>query len=371
LRKTLLVSQFALSLIFIISVLLLYNQLTLFTRANHGFDMSDKYNIKLNNTSYQTLQQELNSHSNIVNTSAASHIPATGMTFGEGLKNELSDKDVTMVDYFSVDAAYLDNMSIPLVAGRNFDAAAGLSNKNFLLINEQAVKALKYGDPHDALGKVVFGADDSARYEIIGVIRDYNHQVLIDKIAPMALKYNPDGFAILQVKYSGKPEAAAATIESVWAKVNPNQKIDFKDFEEEVKGFYNTVFSDFVSIIGVISFMAIVISCLGLLGMATYATETRMKEISIRKVLGSSSSSLVFLLSKSFMILLLAAVVVAVPISWFVNSLWLDLIAYRVTLGPSVIISGVSILFVLGILTIGSQTLRAAFANPVSSLKND
>ena len=97
------------------------------------------------------------------------------------------------------------------------------------------------------------------------MIKNYNHQVLIADIAPLALKYDPEGFAVLQVKYSGAPDAAARAIETVWAKVNPNQKIDYKDFEDEVKGFYKTVFSDFVSIVGVISFMAIVISCLGLL----------------------------------------------------------------------------------------------------------
>jgi putative ABC transport system permease protein len=195
--------------------------------------------------------------------------------------------------------------------------------------------------------------------------------VLIDEIEPLALKFNPEGFAVLQVKYSGAPENAARAIETAWSKVNPNQKIDYKDFEEEVKGFYKTVFSDFVSIVGVISFMAIVISCLGLLGLATYATETRMKEISIRKVLGSDSASLVFLLSKSFMALLLIAVILAVPVSWLLNNLWLEHIAYRTTLGVGVIATGVLILVVLGTVTIGSQTLRAAFANPVDSLKND
>lgn len=371
LRKTLLIAQFSLSLIFIISVLLLNNQLNLFIRADHGFDMSNKYNVKLNSTSYQTLQSELAAHGNIVNTSAASHIPATGMTFGSGFKRELSDKDVTMVDYYNVDENYLENMAIELVAGRNFDPAAGESNKNFILINEQAARKLNFKSVHDAPGEMIFQAEDSARYQIIGVIKDYNHQVLISEISPLALKFDPEGYGVLQVKYTGSPEAAAQTIEEAWAKVNPNQKIDYKDFEEEVKGFYKTVFSDFVSIVGVISFMAIVISCLGLLGMATYATETRMKEISIRKVLGSDSSSLVLLLSRGFLILLAVAIVVAVPIAWLLNNLWLEHLAYRTSLGVEVVGGGVLIMVVLGILTVGSQTLRAAFANPVNSLKND
>lgn len=371
LRKALLIGQFALSLVFIISVILLYNQLNLFVKADHGFDMSDKYVVKLNSTSLAPLQQELNSHSYIINTSAASHIPATGMTFGQAFKRDLADTEVTVIDYFNVDENYLDNMSIDLVAGKNFDAAAGESNKRFLVVNEQAVKKLNFGNPHDAVDKLIYNADDSAQYQIIGVVKNYNHKVLIQEVAPMALKYDPDGFSIVQVKYSGPPDAAAEVIESAWAKVNPNQKIDYKPFDEEVKGFYKTVFSDLVSIVGVISFMAIAISCLGLLGMATYTTETRRKEISIRKVLGSSDGSLIILLSRSFLILLLIAILIAVPVAWFLNNLWLDLIAYKTALSAGVIFSGVGVLLLLGMVTIGSQTLKAAFSNPVTALKND
>jgi putative ABC transport system permease protein len=123
--------------------------------------------------------------------------------------------------------------------------------------------------------------------------------------------------------------------------------------------------------VGVICFIAIVISCLGLLGMATYTTETRMKEISIRKVLGSSDKGLILLLSKGFVFLLVLSVVIAVPLAWAINSLWLEHIAYRTSLSFDVILLGVSIVVVLAFITIGSQTLKAAYANPVSNLKND
>ena len=371
LRKSLLVFQFTLSLVFIISVLVLHNQLSLFIQADHGFDMSQKLSIRLNNTSYSLLQQELSKYPNIVNSSASSHVPAAGMTLGEGFKRSIADPEFTNLDYFNVDAYYLTNMRVPLVAGRDFDPAAGESNRNFVIINEQAVQKLSLKTPHDAIGETIYSSDDSARYQIIGVVKDYNHHILLEKISPLALKFNPDGFSILQVKYSGSADNAARSVNEAWAKVNPNQKIDFKDFEDEVRGFYKTVFSDFVSIVGVISFMAIVISCLGLLGMATYTIETRMKEISIRKVLGSTNGSLIYLLSKGFLVLLAIAVVVAVPVSYFVNTMWLEYIAYRTEFSFGVVGVGISILLFLGIATIGSQTLKAAFANPVNSLKNE
>lgn len=371
LRKSLLVVQFSLSLIFIISVLLLYNQLTLFIKADHGFEMANKINVRLNSTPYAPLQQELSRAVNIENVSAASHTPAAGMTYGDGFKRNLSDQEGVDVSYFYVDANYLENMNIPLIAGRSFQEEAGESNKNFIIINESALNAFHFTSSADALGEVIYMEQDSNKFEIIGVVNDYNHQVLMAKIGPMALRYNPQEFRLLQIKYTGSHEEAVKTIEAAWAKVNPSLKLDYKDFEEEVRFFYKTVFSDFVSIIGVIAGMAITISCLGLLGMATYTIETRMKEISIRKVLGSTDHGLVILLSKGFFKLLLIAVVIAVPLAWFINNMWLQLIAYRTELSVGVISLGVFLLLVVGGLTIGSQTLRAAYANPVDNLKNE
>jgi len=114
-----------------------------------------------------------------------------------------------------------------------------------------------------------------------------------------------------------------------------------------------------------------VISCLGLLGMATYTTETRLKEIAIRKVLGSSDGSLIYLLSKGFFVILLIAVFIAVPLSYFLNSLWLELIPYHVTVDAPTILLGVGLLILFGAITIGSQTGRAALVKPVDNLKSE
>jgi putative ABC transport system permease protein len=371
LRKSLLVIQFTLSLIFILSVLLLYNQLQLFVKADHGFDMANKINVRLNNTSYTALKEQLGSYSTIQSIAAASHIPATGVTYGDNFKKTLGDKEGTPLDYFVVDEGYLENMNIPLIAGKNFDALAGEKNKSSIIINEEAVKTLQFSTAHDAIGEFIYLESDSSKHEIIGVIKNYNHQMMMSKVEAMALKYNPDQFNIIQIKYTGSREDAIKNIEAAWAKINASSKLDYRDFEEEVRSFYKTVFSDFVSIIGVIAFMAIIISCLGLLGMATYATETRLKEISIRKVLGSSNLALVLLLSKSFIFLLIIAIALAVPAAWFINNLWLQLIAYRTELSIGVIGCGILVLIILGGLTIGSQTIRAAWANPVDNLKND
>jgi putative ABC transport system permease protein len=275
-----------------------------------------------------------------------------------------------MIYYYSTDEDYLKNLDIPLVAGRYFDPSAGDSNKDFIVLNEKAVSAFHFASPLEAIGQIIV-KDDSTRKQIIGVVRDYNHQILIEKLDPMALVYSPDEYRILQVKYTGTYADAGRSVEKAWAKTNPALQVDYKDFYGEVHKIYDIFFGDLVGILSVISILAISISCLGLLGMATYATETRIKEISIRKVLGSSNTSLIYMLSKGFVVILIIAIVIAVPAAYFINNLWLELLAYHVNVDVKTILIGVLMLTVFGGLTIGSQTWRATYVKPVDNLKND
>ena len=371
LRKTILIVQFTLSLIFILSVILLYKQLELFKIKDHGFSMTNNLVIKTNNTSVENLKTELSKYSNIKNASAASHVPASGTTYGNGFKKNLEETEWTSINYFVVDENYLGNIEVDLVAGKYFTAKAGEANRNYVVVNEEAVKSFHYSSPFDAIGQEVIYQPDSSRKTIIGVVKNYNHQFLMAEISPMALLYNPREFSLLQVKYSGSYQDAVASIEKAWRTINPQLKIDYNDFEAEIKQFYEIIFGDLVNVLGVISFLAILISCLGLLGMATYTTETRRKEISIRKVLGSTDRALVFLLSKGFLTLIWVSVLIGVPLAWFLNNLWLELIAYRTSFNLGVVLTGVGILLALGVITVGSQTLRAAFTNPVDNLKNE
>ena len=371
LRKVLLVSQFTLSLFFILTLLVIYNQLTLFVHQDHGFNMRSNILVRLNNTSYQALKTELSRYNNITSVSAASHIPAAGTTHGMGLKKNLEDPEWTNLNYFLVDENYLDNMDVDILVGSFFVDKNGESNKNFIVINQQAVQKFHFDSDLDALNQEVIVQHDSSRRTIIGVVKDYNHNDLFQAIKPMALMYDPEQFNLLQVAYAGTYDNAVKTIEKAWATVNPGLRIDYKEVESEINQYYEIFFGDLVRVLGFISILAIVISCLGLLGMATYTTETRIKEISIRKVLGSSNGALIMLLSKGFFKLLMIAVLIGIPASWFLNNMWLELMAYRIDVSAAMIGLGVLIMLVLGGLTIGSQTLRAAFANPVDNLKNE
>ena len=258
-----------------------------------------------------------------------------------------------------------------MIAGEFFKEENGNSNKNFIVLNELAVEKFHFNSPTDALGQEIILQKDSSKKQIIGVIKNYNHQLLVEKMDPMAIVYNPEEYRLLQVAYTGSFDDAGKSVEAAWAKVHPGLRVDYKDFSAEVHKIYDIFFGDLVSILSVISFLAILISCLGLLGMATYTTETLIKEISIRKILGSSNGSLVYLLSKGFVSVVLIAIALAIPAAYFLNTLWLEQLAYHVSVDAITIAVGVFALLVFSGLTIGSQTWRATYVNPVDNLKGE
>lgn len=365
LRKVLLIVQFSLSLIFIVTVILIHNQMNFMIHSDYGFDTKNNLRVALGETNWKTFKTELLSHSDVLNVTAASHIPGAGTTYGNTFFRDL--KDPKGLDYFSVDQDYIENMGLKLIAGKNFPDQIP-NQEEYVILNEKAVQDLGYETPLDAIGQTIYNQDTLA-VQIIGVVKNYHHSMMVQEIHPMALRYLPDNFNLLQVKLANKNDIS--TVEDAWEKINPGKLMDSKFMGDEIAEFYNILFGDLVKIISLISFLAISISCLGLLGMATYTIETRMKEISIRKVLGASNISSIYLLSKGFMILLGVAIIISVPLAIVINNLWLQFIAFRVPIGFTVILSGILIVLVLGLTTISTQALRALKVNPADTLRNE
>lgn len=370
LRKTLIVIQFAFSLIFIISTTLVYNQLDMMVNSDYGFSGDNIINVKINDTNAELLKNELVNHSSIVNVAATSHLPAAGTSYGSEVRLAVEDEPIDF-NYFTVDESYIENLGLALITGSNFNTADVRQSPDKIIINENMVKKLGFNSPIAAINESLI-IDDSTKVTISGVVKDYNHEALMVEIGPMALIPNTASFNILQVKYAeGNREQAINHIESAWSKINPTKKVSYQDFITEVSQFYDLMFGDLVNIIGLITVLTITIACLGLLGMATFTTESKVKEISIRKALGASDQHIVLLLSKGFLVLLGIAILIAVPAAHFLNNLWLESIAYRVNIDFSVIALSTGIMFLLGVLVIGSQTIKAAFYNPVERLRNE
>lgn len=370
LRKALLVVQFSISMIFILTVVVLYNQLNLFLHNDNGFVTSQKLIIHKGNTSLEVLKPELEKQANIVSVSAASHIPMAGQVRGTDIQKP-GASTWSNLTYFAVDEDYVTNMGLTLVAGKFFSKDAGVSNSNFIVLNEEAIKEYQFASPAEAIGQSLIVRDDSTERQIIGVIKNYYHELFTESLKPMALMYTPHKYSLLQISYTGDFKKAAKTVEGVWAGINPGMKADVRDFEKEMGEMYEIIFGTLLKVLGFVSTLAIIISCLGLLGMATYTIQTRKKEIAVRKILGSSNQSLIYNLSKGYLTILAVAMMISVPVAYFINTLWLELFAVHVTVDVITICVGVLILSVFGLFTIGSQTLQAAYISPVDNLKDE
>ena len=176
--------------------------------------MNNKIIVSLNNTSPEILKTELSKYPNIGSVAAVSHIPAAGFTYGEDFKRALDEKEWTDISYFSVDEDYLKNIEVSMVTGNYFSAANGSSNRNLIVLNEAAVKAFHFDSPQDAVGQEIILKTDSSHKQVIGVVKDYNHQMLMEKLTPMVLVYNPEEYRLLQVQYTGTFDQAGKTIET-------------------------------------------------------------------------------------------------------------------------------------------------------------
>ena len=368
LRKALIVSQFSLSLIFIISTTLVYNQLQLMLGADFGFQTDGITNIRLNETSYTQLKTELEKYPQIETISASSHIPASGESKGITVKLNLEDELERQINLFYVDENYINTLQLEVITGSNFRSLDPAAHE--IIVNEECVADFKLGSPHEALGKYLINTDDSTEFQIVGVVKDYYHKMLVMDQGPMMLIYEPDQFRIAHVATVNNSDVNSI-IDEAYEKVNPGYLIDRKSMNEELAFYYDFLFGDLSKITALATFLALVIACLGLLGIATYTIETKTKEVGIRKVLGATEKQLIVYLSKSFVYILLISIVIAVPLAYLLNDLWLQQIAYRVDITPGVVLFSVTLLTILGILTIGSQTFRASTVNPVDSLRNE
>src|SRR5690606_19857484 len=190
-------------------------------------------------------------------------------------------------------------------------------------------------------------------------------------IGPLVLRSQAHQFRYLNVHLaSGNPMGTLAAMEEQWKTIDPVHPFTYGFYEDQLDAIYQGIF-DIVSVLGFIAFLSIFIACLGMLGMATYTTERRKKEVGIRKVMGADSFKIVLLLSKGFLKILLISIFIGAPITYMINNLWLQIIPNRVEFGFGTVFLGIAVLFALGIFTVGSQTLRLASRNPVKSLRSE
>lgn len=371
-RKALIVFQYCISIIAITATLILYKQYKHFVHYNLGFTTANILNIRLQGNQADVLKGELSELPEVKGMSQSMIIMSVGNYWGDFIKNPATPEDSTFVGYNSIDENYLPLHEHQLLAGRNFNSAPGKKEETEVIINEQVLKHLHIadGDPAKAIGRVlkVRGKD----LTIIGVVKDFFYGRANDGGARNAviLRYGADQPQYLNVKIlSTDWPDTYAKIANIWKKIDNVHKLDAKFYDAQIEeGFQGLKAS--MKAGSFLAFLIICIASIGLLGMVVFTSETRRKEVSIRKVLGATEFRLLYLLSRGFLFLLIIAAAIGLPVTYiFFDKVLLPEVANHASMGWTEFSVGVSSVIVIALIMIGTQTLKIARANPAEVLR--
>jgi putative ABC transport system permease protein len=374
-RNILVVGQFVSAIFLIIATIFVFRQFNYMKTQDPGFIRDQVVTVPLDGVNvqkYKLFKEELSASRLVAGVTASqdqlgSHLDQTGIEFrGDGPKRQLSATQLI------VDPDYLTFYQIKLLYGRNFSNEKQANGKEYILNEGMASELLKDYPKKDMpwlLGKH-FGYD-SAGY-IVGIAKNFNFNSLQYKIENLFIHSQTDwGYNTMSVKIAGRnaPEAIAF-IQSTWKSIMPERPFEYQFLDDHFKEVYRTD-EQIMQMVGILAFLAILISCLGLFGLASYSAERRIKEIGVRKVLGASISSIVSLLSRHFLILVITANAIAWPLAWFTVNQWLQHYAYRLPMSWWVFLLAGLTALVIALVTVSLLAIRAARANPVESLRSE
>ncbi len=367
LRRALVVIQFFISFIFIITTFVMFKQIHFQKNIDHGFSVENILNVELQGTNYEIFKQEISHHPGISTVSASAFIPCTGVAWLERARRS-EDMDHFNIDFLSCDRYFIPNLGLNLIAGRNFPERTGQENERLIILNEMAVERFGFLSPVDAIGQTVI-FDENPQMEVIGVVNNFLSRSTQDQAAPMVLRVVPEYFEYANLKITtDDAEPILLFLETKWKQLQPYRPFRYAFFKEQLEDYYAGIDNGLQGM-SFVTFLAVLIAFFGLLGMVIYDMEARVKEIGIRKVMGATVKDIILVTSKNFVFLLLLAAALAIPVAWFANHMILQSIANRITLGFGIFVQGLLIMFGVGFLIIFSQTIKAASGNPVNSLR--
>ncbi len=373
-RKALVVLQFSISIFLIISTFVIFKQLHFIRNRNLGYQKEHVISLPLRGTAaqqYEAFKSELLQDSRILHVAAASEVPILIYYLHMGYDWEGKDPEKeSRMNELLVDHDFIETMNMTVVQGRGFSKDYATDTSEAYIVNEAAVKAMEIASP---VGKRFFAPTHSGMREgtIIGVVKDFHFRPLHDEIDPLVMFIAPNKFRYLCIRVKSDISDLPGTlgyIENIWQKFAPNFPFTYGFLDETFDRLYRSE-QKTGSVFSYFTYLAIFISCLGLFGLAAQMTEMRTKEIGIRKVLGASVSGITLLLSKDFMIWVVVANVVAWPTAYFAMNKWLQNFAYRTSIGIDVFFMSGLLAFVVALITVSFQSIKAAIADPVDSLR--
>jgi ABC-type lipoprotein release transport system permease subunit len=377
LRRALVTIQYTFTLIFITTTAIGYVQYKNILAFDLGFSTENILNIDMQGNKPDALLEELGQMPEVTALSRSLITTSVGNAWGGYMKYKDS-RDSTLVMTNHVDKNYLPLHEYKLVAGGNFIARPTTAKAvREVIVNQQVLKRFNIGkgDPEKAIGEEITFSNvqgNGRKMTIVGVMQDFHYGKVDNLIGPVAfMSWTPEDRAIINAKIQSTDlPATMAKIESVWKKIDPVHPFEAKFYDQEIEDAYSEL-SSMIKIIGLLSFLAISIASMGLFGMVVFTTETRLKEISIRKVMGASTGNLIFLLSRGFLWLLSISALIALPVTYlFFENVVLTNFPYHTPVQIAELLVGLLAVLLISFIMIGSQTMKAARSNPAQVLKS-
>ncbi|HVZ24896.1 MAG TPA: FtsX-like permease family protein, partial [Sediminibacterium sp.] len=378
LRKALVVMQFGISILLIITTMVVFQQLNYLEKTDMGYNKDQIVILPYyftSNSQYEAFRSDMLQHAVIAGMGRSSRVPTGRLLDSQNASAESGDSLRPInseLKYLAADYDFIPSYGIQMAAGRNFSRSFGTDTAGFV-INEATVEVLGWKNAQQAIGRNFMYGD--VKGKVIGVVKNFHFESLHQRIVPLVMclpRADQNNFYNqLSVKVSGKDmPAALAALEAGWHHFLPEMPFDYTFLDNRFQQLYvseqrqRNLFSLFAGI-------AIVIACLGLLGLSSFSITQRFKEIGIRKVLGANVSGIVLLLSKDFLLLVMIAALVAFPIAWYAMQSWLGEFAYRITLQWWVFIAAGLLAAAVALLTVSVQAIQAATSNPIKSLRTE
>lgn len=380
LRKSLVIFQFVVSVFFIISTLIAGNQLQYIQHLNTGMSRDQVMVVDIGGMAFSDLapfKNELNQQPGIKGSTASYNSPVN-ITGGYSINSAegKSPNYELSVTAMPVEKNFINTMGVRIIAGRDLDqgdvqqAAQAVDSlrKYSFIVNETALKSLGW-KPDEAIGKHI--GVNGRMGTIKAVVKDFNFASLHEKISPIVIFPEYNWFSKVLIKTDGKNTAKTiAAIQNKWHQFFPNTLMEYSFLDQEFDAMYKTD-QRTGKILAAFTVVTIFISCLGLFGLAVFSTRQRIKEIGIRKVLGANVMTIVGLISSDFLKLVLIAFVISSPLAYYAMSEWLQDFAYRITIHWWIFASAGAMAVVIAFVTVGYQSIKAALANPVKSLRSE
>jgi len=379
-RKGLVVFQFVISVVLIIASVVIARQMHYLRTADLGFAKDEQIVISLRTQeakrAYATLKGELKNNSNILSVGASLYYPGINnpsddMYYRAGqAMGEAKDTKMNWVDF-----DFLNTLGIKPVAGRVFSGEFKSDTGNSLVLNQSAIKTLGFKSPQEAVGSKLYFDINGKKYDfnIVGVVNDFHYEDLHLAVKPFGFQVMTEQSDFNYMIIHAKTANMATLLENIgatWKKYDGNDPFDYTFLDQQFQKNYDAD-NRLATIVGYFTIIAIIISCLGLFGLAAFSAEQRTKEIGVRKVLGASVTTIVSLLSIDFLKLIILSIVIASPLAWYIMGKWLQTFEYRRPMSWEIFVYTTLIGITIGLITIIFQAIKAAIANPVKSLRSE